>query len=62
MKSEQIKEITDRAAEQLVAALRADHSDALTVYPDDRWLPSGLRVRHQPDRWERTPSDRPRSR
>src|ERR1700756_905893 len=32
MKSEQIKEITDRAAEQLVAALQAGHSDALTVY------------------------------
>jgi antirestriction protein ArdC len=32
MKSEQIKEITDRAAEQLVAALQAGHSEALTVY------------------------------
>jgi N-terminal domain of anti-restriction factor ArdC/IrrE N-terminal-like domain len=32
MKSEQIKEITDRAAEQLVAALNAGHSEALTGY------------------------------
>ena len=32
MKSEQIKEITDRAAEQLVTALQAGHSEALTVY------------------------------
>jgi len=32
MKSEQIKEITDRAAEQLVAALQAGHSEPLTVY------------------------------
>lgn len=32
MKSEQIKEITDRAAEQLVAALQAGHSEALTSY------------------------------
>jgi N-terminal domain of anti-restriction factor ArdC len=32
MKSEQIKEITDRAAEQLVAALQAGHSEALTAY------------------------------
>jgi hypothetical protein len=32
MKSEQIKEITDRATEQLVAALQAGHSEALTVY------------------------------
>jgi antirestriction protein ArdC len=32
MKSDQIKEITDRAAEQLVAALQAGHSEALTVY------------------------------
>jgi hypothetical protein len=31
MKSEQIKEITDRAAEQLVAALQAGHSEALTA-------------------------------
>jgi len=30
MKSEQIKEITDRATEQLVAALKAGHSEALT--------------------------------
>jgi hypothetical protein len=32
MKSEQIKEITDRAAEQLVAALQAGHSETLTAY------------------------------
>jgi antirestriction protein ArdC len=32
MKSEQIKEITDRAAEQLVAALEAGHSETLTAY------------------------------
>jgi antirestriction protein ArdC len=32
MKSEQIKEITERATEQLVAALNAGHSDALTGY------------------------------
>jgi antirestriction protein ArdC len=32
MKSEQIKEITDRATEQLVAALNAGHSEALTGY------------------------------
>jgi N-terminal domain of anti-restriction factor ArdC len=32
MKSEQIKEITDRAAEQLVAALQAGRSEALTMY------------------------------
>jgi len=32
MKSEQIKEITDRAAEQLVATLQEDHSEALTAY------------------------------
>jgi N-terminal domain of anti-restriction factor ArdC len=32
MKSDQIKEITDRAAEHLVAALQAGHSEALTVY------------------------------
>jgi len=32
MKSEQIKEITDRAAEQLVAALQAGKSEALTQY------------------------------
>jgi antirestriction protein ArdC len=32
MKSEQIKEITDRAAEQLLAALQAGHSEALTIY------------------------------
>ena len=32
MKSEQIKEITDRAVEQLVAALQAGHSEALTAY------------------------------
>lgn len=32
MKSEQIKEITDRAAEQLVAALKAGHSEALAAY------------------------------
>jgi antirestriction protein ArdC len=32
MKSEQIKEITDRATEQLVAALNAGRSDALTGY------------------------------
>jgi antirestriction protein ArdC len=32
MKAEQIKEITDRATEQLVAALRSGHSEALTAY------------------------------
>ena len=32
MKSEQIKEITERAAEQLIAALQAGHSEALTAY------------------------------
>jgi antirestriction protein ArdC len=32
MKSEQIKEITDRAAEQLVAALQAGRSEALAAY------------------------------
>lgn len=32
MKSEQIKELTDRAAEQLVAELQAGHSQALTMY------------------------------
>jgi antirestriction protein ArdC len=32
MKSEQIKESTDRAAEQLVAALQAGHSETLTAY------------------------------
>ena len=32
MKSEQIKEITDRATEQLVAALDAGCSEALTGY------------------------------
>jgi hypothetical protein len=32
MKSDQIKEITDRAAEQLVVALQAGHSEALTTY------------------------------
>jgi antirestriction protein ArdC len=32
MKSEQIKEITDRATEQLVAALKAGHSETLTAY------------------------------
>jgi len=32
MKSEQIKEITDRAAEQLVAALNAGHSETPTGY------------------------------
>lgn len=32
MKSEQIKEMTDRATEQLVAALQAGHSQALTAY------------------------------
>jgi antirestriction protein ArdC len=32
MKSEQIKEITERATEQLVAALNAGHSEALRVY------------------------------
>src|SRR6267378_7645355 len=32
MKSEQIKEITERATQQLVAALNAGHSDALTGY------------------------------
>jgi N-terminal domain of anti-restriction factor ArdC len=32
MKSEQIKEITERATEQLVAALNAGHSEALTAY------------------------------
>ncbi len=32
MKSEQIKEITDRATEQLVAALNAGRSEALAGY------------------------------
>ena len=32
MKSEQIKEITERATQQLVAALNAGHSEALTGY------------------------------
>jgi hypothetical protein len=32
MKSEQIKEITDKATEQLVAALNAGHSETLTGY------------------------------
>jgi antirestriction factor ArdC-like protein len=32
MKSEQIKEITDRASEQLVAALNAGHTESLTSY------------------------------
>ncbi len=32
MKSEQIKEITERATEQLVSALKAGHSDTLTAY------------------------------
>jgi antirestriction protein ArdC len=32
MKSEQIKEMTDRATEQLVAALKSGHSQALTAY------------------------------
>src|SRR5580765_1087692 len=32
MKSEQIKEITERAADELVAALRAGRSKALTSY------------------------------
>jgi antirestriction protein ArdC len=32
MKSEQIKEITERATEQLTAALNAGHSEALTGY------------------------------
>jgi hypothetical protein len=32
MKSEQIKEITNRAAEQLVATLQAWRSEALTAY------------------------------
>jgi antirestriction protein ArdC len=32
MKSEQIKEITDRATEQLIAALQAGHSETLTAY------------------------------
>jgi antirestriction protein ArdC len=32
MKSEQIKEMTDRATEQLVAALQAGHSQALSAY------------------------------
>src|SRR5262249_33196817 len=32
MKLEQIKEVTERAAEQLIAALQAGHSDALTAY------------------------------
>ncbi len=32
MKVEQIKEITDRATEQLVAALQSGHSEALTAY------------------------------
>jgi len=32
MKSEQIKEITDEATEQLVAALKAGHGETLTGY------------------------------
>jgi hypothetical protein len=32
IKSEQIKEITNRAAEQLVATLQAGRSEALTAY------------------------------
>jgi hypothetical protein len=32
MKSEQIKEITDQAAERVVAALQAGQSEALTAY------------------------------
>ena len=32
MKSEQIKEITERATEQLVAALKAGRSELLTAY------------------------------
>ena len=32
MKSEQIKEITEKAIEQLVAALQQGHSEALTSY------------------------------
>jgi len=32
MKAEQIKEITNRATEQLVAALQSGHSEALTAY------------------------------
>jgi hypothetical protein len=32
MKSEQVKEITDKATEQLVAALNAGRSEALTAY------------------------------
>ena len=32
MKSEQIKEITERATEQLTTALNAGHSEALTNY------------------------------
>lgn len=32
MKSEQIKELTNRAAEQLVATLQAGRSQALTAY------------------------------
>jgi N-terminal domain of anti-restriction factor ArdC len=32
MKAEQIKEITERATEQLVAALEAGHSETLTAY------------------------------
>jgi antirestriction protein ArdC len=37
MKSEQIKEITERATEQLVAALNAGHSEALTGYLKAIW-------------------------
>ncbi len=32
MKSEQIKEITDKAADQLIAALKAGRSETLTGY------------------------------
>jgi hypothetical protein len=32
MKSEQIKEITEKASQQLIAALKAGPSDALTGY------------------------------
>ena len=39
MKSEQIKEITDKATEQLVAALKAGRSEALTGYLTRRHIP-----------------------
>ena len=39
MKSEQIKEITDRATEQLVAALKAGHNETLRLSQGHWTLP-----------------------